>query len=142
MVAEIQGKIIKQGKRNVLSRLAHAKSDKEAIAAWRSDLNRMLLMFNVRSVVSVRLLLTINSQTELAINTHVTVSDIHRGVANTHTLVSDVHHGVLNTHAIVSDIHRNILKSQEGTDTKHQMVGGTRVLRHHRTNIYHRPDSK
>jgi len=88
-------------------------------------------MFNVRFVVSMRPLLTINSQTELAINTHVTVLDIHRGVANTHTLVSDVHHGVLNTHAIVSDIHRNILKSQEGTDTKHWMVRGTRVLRHH-----------
>jgi len=86
-----------------------------------SDLNRILLVFNVRPVVLAWSLLIINSQTELAINTHVTVLD-------THTIVSDVHHGVLNTHAIVSDIHRNMLKSQEGTDGQHRMVSDARPL--------------
>ena len=47
-VAEIQRKIVKRGGRNAVSRHLHAKSDKEAIATWRSDLNRILLVFNVR----------------------------------------------------------------------------------------------
>ena len=109
MVAEIQRKIIKRGKRNVLSRLVHASSDKETIAAWRSDLNRMLLVFNVRSIVFVRSFLTISPQTELAVNTHVTVS---------------------NTLALVSDIHRNMLGGQGGTDCQNHAVGDTHALQH------------
>ena len=49
-VAEIQKKIIKEGKRNVISRHLHAKNDKDKIAAWRLDLNRILHVFNVRSI--------------------------------------------------------------------------------------------
>lgn len=128
-VAEIQRKIIKQGKRNAVSRLAHAKNDKETIATWRLDLDRILLVFNVRSVISVwLLLLTAHSQTELAINTHVTVSDIRHNVVNTHTIVSDIRNDVVNTHTIVSDIHRNMLKSREDMDGQNWVVSITRTL--------------
>jgi len=72
-----------------------------------SDLNRILLVFNVRPAAFAWSLLTINSQTELAINTHVTVLD---------------------THTIVSDIHRNMLKGQEGTDGRHRVVSDIRAL--------------
>ena len=50
-LAEIQTKITKKGKRSAVSRLLHARNDKETIAAWKSDLNKILLVFNVRSVV-------------------------------------------------------------------------------------------
>ena len=50
---KIQEKIIKKGKRSRVSRLVHAKSDKDTIAAWKLDLNRILLIFNVRSVTFV-----------------------------------------------------------------------------------------
>jgi len=79
-VAEIRARIIKQGKRNVVSRHLHAKYDKERIAAWRLDLVRILHVFNVRSIAPVWHLLTLHSQTELVINTHVMVSEIHRTV--------------------------------------------------------------
>ena len=49
---EMQGRIVQQGKRNVISRHLHAKNDKEQIAAWRLDLIRILHVFNVRPVVS------------------------------------------------------------------------------------------
>jgi len=49
-VAEIEGDITKQGKRNGISRHLHAKSDKEKVAACRSDLDKILQVFNVRSV--------------------------------------------------------------------------------------------
>jgi hypothetical protein len=49
-VAEIQRKVIKQSGRNPVSRLLHARYDKEKIAAWRLELNRVLHVFNVRSV--------------------------------------------------------------------------------------------
>lgn len=52
-VAEIQRKIIKKGKRNAISQLFHAKDDQGAIAAWRSELNRTLHVFNVRFGVVV-----------------------------------------------------------------------------------------
>jgi len=106
-VAEIQRNIIKQGKRNVVFQHLHVKNDKDKIAAWRLDLVRILQVFNVRSIVSVRLLLIRHPQTELAINTHVTVS---------------------NTHAMVSNIHRNMVKGQEGSDGINLSVRETRIL--------------
>ena len=58
-VAEIQRKIVNQGGRNAASRLFHAKNNKEMIATWRSDLDTVLHVFNVRSVGSVCRSLTI-----------------------------------------------------------------------------------
>ena len=80
-VAEIQRKVIKQSKRNVLSRYLGAKDDKETIAAWKSDLTRILILFNVRSLICLWRLLTARSQTELAVTTHVTVSDIRQDIS-------------------------------------------------------------
>ena len=113
-MAEIQRKIVKQGKRNAVSRYFRATNDKETIAGWRSDLNRILHVFNVRLVVFVWPLLTVRSQTELAMNTHVTVSEIR--------------HDVASTHAIVSDIHRTVVKIQEGADGQTPLVSVTSAL--------------
>ena len=80
-VVEIQENIVEKGGRNLVSRLIYAKSDKDTIAAWKLDLNRILHVFNVRSIIFTRLSLTFPSQTELAMNTHVTVSDVHHDVS-------------------------------------------------------------
>ena len=56
-VLEIRQGIIKQGKHGVFSRLFHSKNDKEKIAAWKSDLNRALLVFGVSFTVYAQLLL-------------------------------------------------------------------------------------
>ena len=52
-LTEIEVKITKRVKRNAVSRLLHAKNDKETIAGWKSDLNKILLIFNVSSLISV-----------------------------------------------------------------------------------------
>jgi len=85
----------------VVFRHFHAKNDKEKIVAWKSDLNRILQVFNVRSIVSARSLLTWHSQTELALNTHVAVS---------------------NTQIMVSEIHRTVVHGHEGSDGKKPSV--------------------
>ena len=126
-MAEIQRKTIKQSGRNPASRLLHAKNDRETIATWKFDLNRILRVFNVRPVAPVWLLLTAHFQTELAMNTQVLVSDVHYGVIDTHAMVSDVHHGVVNTHSMVSDIHRNMMKGQEGTNGQLRSVSDIRI---------------
>ena len=51
-VAEIQRNIVERGKRNAVTRLFHVKNDKEAVTTWKLDLNRILHVFNVRSVTS------------------------------------------------------------------------------------------
>ena len=51
-VAEIQDRVIKKSRRNVASRIWHARNDKEIIAGWKSELNRILVVFNVRSMRS------------------------------------------------------------------------------------------
>ena len=51
-VAGIQGKIIEKSGRNLLSRLANAKNDKETLTTWKVDLNRILHVFSVRSVIA------------------------------------------------------------------------------------------
>ena len=78
---EIKRKVTKRTKRNVVSRLVHARDDKDTIAAWKLDLNRILHVFNVRSVIFTQLSLTIPFQTELAMNTHMTVSEMHHNVS-------------------------------------------------------------
>jgi hypothetical protein len=121
-LAEIQREIIKKGKRNVVSRLVHAKHDKEVIATWKSDLGRILHIFNVRVVVSVRLLFTVRSQTELAINTHVTVSDIRHDVAATHTIVSGVQHEVGTTHSIISNVRDDVASTHIMVSDIHHII--------------------
>ena len=77
-VADIQKKIVDRGGRRAVSRVMNAKSDKDAIAAWRQDLNRILHIFNVRSVDSSWHSPMASLQTELAISTHMLVADMHR----------------------------------------------------------------
>jgi len=110
-VAEIQRKILERGKRNALSRLFHARNDKETIASWRLDLNRILLIFNVRSVTPGWPSLSVRSQTELAVSTHVNVSDVGRDAANTRTVVSDIRDDVINTQTVVTDVHRDVVSA-------------------------------
>ena len=94
-VTGIQEQVTEKCGRSRLSRLLHAKDDKDTIATWKLDLGGILHVFNVSFIVPVRpLLLTVHLQTELA----------------------------MNTHTVVLDIHRNVLKSQEGTDDQHQSV--------------------
>ena len=87
-MAEIEGNVTKQSKRNQVSRLIHAKNDKDKIAAWRAELNRILQIFNVRSVTSPLASLTIGFQTELTIDTNATVSE-------THNFVTDIHRAIV-----------------------------------------------
>jgi len=54
---EIQRHITKRGRRNAISRLYHANDDKEAISTWKLDLNEILGVFNVCSVIPARRLL-------------------------------------------------------------------------------------
>ena len=46
-VAEIQDKILKRSGRHGVSRFFRSSDDKDAIAAWKSDLNGILHVFNV-----------------------------------------------------------------------------------------------
>ena len=49
-VEEIHERVTEKSKRNQLSRLFHARNDKETIGTWKLDLNRILHVFNVRSL--------------------------------------------------------------------------------------------
>ena len=51
-VKEIEKEIIKQSERHRFFRTIFSGSDKDDIAGWKSDLNRILNVFNVRSVRS------------------------------------------------------------------------------------------
>ena len=89
-VAEIQRNVFKQTGRNAIPRVFHARNDKETIAAWKVDLNRILHVFNVRSTLFAWLSLTGSFQTELAMNTHVTVSDMRYDVSKIRRDVSEI----------------------------------------------------
>ena len=131
----MQKNVIKQGERNMVSRMLHAKSDKETIATWRSDLNGILQVFNVRSATAAWPPLIVSFQAELALNTNLTVSDIRHEVANTHNIVSDTHHDVLTTKTIVSDAHCDILNTQtivsdvcQDVTNTHTVVSNTHAI--------------
>lgn len=46
-VAEIQGEVLKQSGRSKLSRFLCSGDDKDAVAVWKLDLNRLLHFFDV-----------------------------------------------------------------------------------------------
>jgi len=71
-VAEIQGEVTKRRER-----LAQAGKDKGMVAVWKSDLNRVLQIFTVRSVAFSWLSLIVPPQTDLAMDTQKIVSGIH-----------------------------------------------------------------
>ena len=80
-VEEIQEEVAKQVERNVVSRFIYAMNDKWTISTWRSDLNRILRVFNVRSITFVWPFLTVRLQTQLPINTNATdkvIYDVYR----------------------------------------------------------------
>jgi hypothetical protein len=52
-MAEMQRRVDKQGKRNIVVRFILAKGDKDKIAVWNQDLVRILHVFNVGSIGSV-----------------------------------------------------------------------------------------
>ena len=54
----VQTKVAEKGKRHAVSRLFHAKSDKDTINTWRFELTRVLHLFHVRPVTPVRILPT------------------------------------------------------------------------------------
>ena len=49
-MADIQKKLAKWDKRNMIFRRFHAKDDRETIATWRLDLDKILQVLRVRSV--------------------------------------------------------------------------------------------
>jgi len=63
-MAEIQARIVEKRERNLLSRVVHARSDKEAIASWKADFTRILQIFN----------------TEFVLDTHKMVSDVKQSL--------------------------------------------------------------
>ena len=140
-VAEIQRSVTKQSKQNALSRLLHAKNNKEKVAAWKSDLDKLLQVFQVCSVASTwsLLVLIICSQIQLLLNTNVITSDIHANIVSTQTIVSNIHQGGISTHSVVSElqhnvtntlsnIHRAVVVKQEGTNNKNSLVGVTSIV--------------
>jgi hypothetical protein len=134
-VAEIERKVKEESKRNVALRLLHAKSDKDKIAGWASDLNKILQIFNVRCVAPPLASLNIGFQTELAIDTNVAVSGTynivsgtHNIVSGTHNIVSDTHNVVSDTHNVVSDIRRIVAKQQEASDGQDPLVSNRDIL--------------
>jgi len=149
IVAEIQRKIVKWGKRNAISRLL-PKNDEKTIATWRLELTRILQVFNVRLVHFFMTIVNSPLQTELATNARTTVSDVanthhgivsdtHRDSSNANTTVHNVHHDtqaivsevrndVANTRTTISDTHRNTLKPREDKDGRGQAVSTIRTL--------------
>jgi hypothetical protein len=79
-LAGIQSEIVKLGKRNAASQAVDANSDKDKIARWNRDLDRIRQIFNVRSVSSAPCVASDKHlpQIELDINTNILVTDIHR----------------------------------------------------------------
>jgi len=51
IMVDIQGGLVKQAKRNAVSRRLHAKNDKRTIATWRLDLENILLVFKVHPAI-------------------------------------------------------------------------------------------
>ena len=81
-VGDIRSKTTERNKQNATSRGFYARND----SRLELDLNRILLAFDVRSIVFVWPALTVHSQTELGLNVYVTVFDFQDGITKTPSL--------------------------------------------------------
>ena len=72
--------MIKQSGRNAALRFVLAKADGGMVAAWKSDLNGILQVFNVRPDIITWISLIVPFQTKLALNTNITTSDVLHNV--------------------------------------------------------------
>ena len=92
------------------------------IATWKSDLKRILQIFNVRSVTSQLAPLKICSQTELAVDTNVAVSGVRHDVSNTHNILSETRNIVSDIHNIVSEICNIVSNAHKIVSNTHNLV--------------------
>ena len=108
-MVEIQRHIVRRGKRGVFSRPFHAKDDSKTIAAWRSDLDRIRRVVEVRSLLlpSSRRLSTFCFQTELA--TDANDPAVLQGTSDFHVIVSEPHSDV--STAGVLEYSRDVLRA-------------------------------
>ena len=95
-MADIQKRVDEKNSRGTFSRIFHTQNDKNTIAAWKEDLDRLLHIFNVRSVSSASLSLTTPFQTELAIDTNVAATETDRKVTDMHEDVLVIKESVAN----------------------------------------------
>ena len=121
-MGQIQKSAVDPDKRSLLSRIFNVKSDKDRVAAWRPDLDRILHIFEVRSTVCfLPTRLTVRLQTELALHTNVTVSGIHEDVV-------DIREDVASARELISDVHRAVVKDQGAGGISNQMASNHGVL--------------
>ena len=106
IIAEIQRRITKRGKRNVFFRSFYT-DDEETITAWKSNLDKIRHVFNVRSFIRAQCLLTFRFQTEFTTNMGVNVPEIRHGASNIH-VVSEAHHDVAHHRQIVSEVRGDV----------------------------------
>jgi hypothetical protein len=107
-MVKIQGKVVKQGKRNALHRFVLSKTDKDKIAAWKQDFMRILQVFNVRATGFAGHSCANSAapfQTELAVDTNMTVTD---------------------TNTMVAGMYRNMVTEREGASGKNNSVSPIR----------------
>ena len=131
-VAEIQTKVAERSKQDAFSRIF--KDDSRIIADWRMDLDRIVLIFRVSTLVFIWTALTVHSQTELEPDTYVTISDVQDDVAKAPTVVAGMHTVVSNlvrrnvagTRAMVSKIHHRMLRGR--ADDQRRSAGDTRTI--------------
>ena len=119
----IQGDLVKQGKRNVISRFFRAKKDKGRIKAWRLDVDEILHALNVRLLSHTNMLLIIFLQSEPVIDASVVVSVARGDIVNTSTVLSDIRQGSgtsheardggMNTHTIISYVQHDMPGDRE-----------------------------
>ena len=121
-MAEIHRKVIKQSGRNAASRIFQAANDKDTIAAWKLDLDRILQVFNVSSIIPSWSSLTVSLQTELIMNTHIAVSDMRHDVLEIRSDVSGIHSDVSGIHSDVSGIRSDVSKIREGIGGQVRLV--------------------
>ena len=89
-VAEINTGVIKLGTRDPMSRIRHARSERDAIAVWRLELNRILHVFNVRFIASLLISLTIYFQAELVVNTLAADPNTQNVASENNSIVAEV----------------------------------------------------
>ena len=97
-MVDIQRRVDEKYSRDTFSGIFYTQNDKNTIAAWKDDLDRLLHIFNVRSVGSASPSLTTPFQTELAIDTNVAATETDRKVTDMHQDVLAIKESVAGKH--------------------------------------------
>ena len=126
----IQKYVVRRGKRTIVPQLFRAKDDKKSVTAWRSDLDEIRRVFEVRSFTPFGQwpISSFHFQAEPSTSTSIGIPDVGDGPSNIHVTVSEVRNEPVDPRTTASNVDRDTPTNDREENDRFRAVRNARNL--------------